>query len=290
MSNPFDKLVHGVEDAAHKIKHGVEQLGHQADHAADKLDPSKVLRQVEREIEGIVHQAEAGVKKGVATARRDIEHLVHDTEAGIKSTARGVQHATIDEIEKYGKIAERKAEQLLDEIEDKAKEIAAKAVDELARGFSRAGLALARDVIHGAHDLFQNFEKHIDGKRLDALRAAGVPVPDVSALVQRIDQTGFKLPIGPVTNRYSGIVTRLGTLVSVADEAVRSPPKFSRHQIIRTTLAFLPDVTEIGGSVYPAALVVAVKELGGGAYLTEIHPEMFAPLADFIMERLGIPA
>lgn len=144
-------------------------------------------------------------------------------------------------------------------------------VQGLAKGVAKEGLKKTQAVVKVSHRELEKLEKNKPG------------------LVDAINDLGGALEIGPMTLAYSGFYTRMEEVIGVLDHYINEPPSIRRRDIIAMIKALGPDSVDLGISIQVVAVVVGSKELGVGGGLNDISIELFAEIADAILEAAGVP-
>ena len=211
-------------------------------------------------VERLALKAEEAIREGAS--EMDVRKMIQEELGKLKGT---IKREVIDEVK--SEVIEPAQSALTKQFPDLLEDFA----QSVAKGVTKEGLKKTQAIVKVSHRELEKLEK------------------SKPALVNAINNLGGKVEIGPMTLAYSGFYTRMEEVIGVLDHYINSPPSIRRRDIIAMIKALGPDSVDLGISIQVVALVVGSKELGVGGGLNDISIELFAEIADAILEAAGLP-
>ena len=231
----------------------------------------KAKRAIDKIIKPAAESAKKSVNKVGDRARSNLRKAGQDIESGVKSAGSQCE----DAIKKVGREAEDELRDVGRDIEDgltdTIPELFDELIDEIAESIAKEGLKKTQSLVKVSHRELESLKKN---------------KPD---LTDAIDELGGTIEIGPMILAYANFYTRMEEIVGVLDHYINEPPSLRRRDIIALIKALGPDSVDLGISIQVVAVVVGSKELGFGGSLNDIGIELFAEIADAILEAAGVP-
>ena len=278
-------------------KKGWEQAGKKLDPRGWGNDAKNELEKPLNEIKDFLNDSKKEIERAANEVERESKSVLQQIEKEGQSAIKkidGAGQGVIQKIESTGRATLEDVEKEFGNLKEGSQALVQNALDEMAKGVSKRAMIIIRDTVHGAQHVLQEFEAGVSltEKTLKTMKELGFPDPaDPSGeVIDALNELGTTIQIAAVDCRYQNFYTRVKSLVVISNNLVDEPPKLRRSHIINGTLALVADKYELGASLQAAALVVSMKEAGGGVVFENMRPVLFAGVADHLMAKIGIPA